>query len=202
VFPGLLETSRSSKRFCSLLGTHNKRYPSIGVGAFFFISFVLYLANPLHRHGTLPFSAHIETHRNSLPPFLAIKYAFTTSIKLSTTRKVQQKLFIQFTSSPQLPPKLLRKLEAYNDKIVSAGYPFLIPEELVNTGMPELEQSSIAKEGIIGGLEQLRQGGGKSAGSLGGIALFASASALFFSLFLSFSLFRVGYTPRLTRFFG
>jgi hypothetical protein len=68
---------------------------------------------------------------------LAIRYAFTTSInyQLSTTRKIQQKLFIQSTSSPQFPPKLLRKLEAYNNKIVSAGLPFLIPKELVNTGM-------------------------------------------------------------------
>jgi hypothetical protein len=83
--------------------THNKRYPSIGVGAFFFISFVLYLANPLHRHGTLPFSAHIETHGNSFALFWRLgthsRQVSTINNKKSPTKIIYRIYFFTTTSA-------------------------------------------------------------------------------------------------------
>jgi hypothetical protein len=66
VFPGLPGDFKKLGSSCSLLG-NTQTIPFIGVGASFFISLVLYLANLLHRYGKLPFPAHIEILGNSLP---------------------------------------------------------------------------------------------------------------------------------------
>jgi hypothetical protein len=108
---------REARKLLQLAGK-TQTIPFIGVGAFFFISLVLYLANPLHPAWKLPFSAHIETHGSHLP-LLVIKYAFTTKYQQQENPTKIYPIYF-FTI---FPPSLCR-LEAYN-KIVSAGHRFL-----------------------------------------------------------------------------
>jgi hypothetical protein len=137
--------------------THNKRYPSIGVGAFFFISFVLYLANPLHRHGTLPFSAHIDTHGNSFALFwrLGTHSRQVSTINYQQQEKSNKNYLSNLLLHHNFRPSFCENWKLTTTKSSPQAYRFLFRRSWSTLGwMPELEQSSIAKDGRdIGGLD-------------------------------------------------